>query len=96
MRARGINDDTGFLPGEQLSRKTFTAEAVRQDMAVIAGELHCDAVRISGGDPERLSIAAACAAEAGLEWRPGTRRADPGWHPVISGTVAVPPTAVRY
>ncbi|GAB7031824.1 hypothetical protein AB0G35_34325 [Streptomyces sp. NPDC021749] len=67
MRARGINYDTGFLPGEDFSRKTFTEEAVRQDMAVIARELHCDAVRISGGDPERLTVAARCAAEAGLE-----------------------------
>lgn len=67
MRARGINYDTGFLPGEELSRKTFTIEAVRQDLAVIAGELHCDAVRISGGDPERLSLAAQCAADVGLE-----------------------------
>ncbi|MEU8787332.1 hypothetical protein [Streptomyces sp. NPDC048637] len=67
MRARGINYDTGFLPGDELSRKTFTAEAVRGDIAAIAGELHCDAVRISGGDPERLSIAAQYAADAGLE-----------------------------
>ncbi|MEU5546506.1 hypothetical protein AB0G85_29540 [Streptomyces sioyaensis] len=67
MRARGINYDIGFLPGEDHSRKTFTIEAVRQDLAVIAEELHCNAVRISGGDPERLSIAAQCAAEAGLE-----------------------------
>ncbi|GGN52341.1 hypothetical protein GCM10012285_43370 [Streptomyces kronopolitis] len=67
MRARGINYDVGFLPGEELSRKTFTVEAVRQDLIAIARELHCDAVRISGGDPERLGIAAQCAAEAGLE-----------------------------
>jgi len=50
MRARGINYDTGFLPGEERSRKTFTVEAVRHDLAVIAEELHCDAVRISGGE----------------------------------------------
>ncbi|WP_310721019.1 hypothetical protein [Streptomyces lydicus] len=67
MRARGINYDTGFLPGEDASRTSFTEEVVAKDMAVIAGELHCDAVRISGGDPERLSVAARCAAEAGLE-----------------------------
>ncbi|MFE7424211.1 hypothetical protein [Streptomyces sp. NPDC057545] len=36
-------------------------------MAVISDELHCDAVRVSGRDPERLSIAAHCAAAAGLE-----------------------------
>ncbi|MCK7627325.1 hypothetical protein MUU72_30240 [Streptomyces sp. RS10V-4] len=67
MRARGINYDTGFLPGDKLSRKVFTEAAVRRDMAVIAGELHCDAVRVSGGRPERLSTAARYAAEAGLE-----------------------------
>ncbi|WP_069813075.1 hypothetical protein [Streptomyces sp. TP-A0874] len=67
MRARGINYDTGFLPGQDLSRKTFTHETVRRDMAVISDELHCDAVRVSGRDPERLSIAAHCAAAVGLE-----------------------------
>jgi hypothetical protein len=36
-------------------------------MRVIADELHCTAVRISGGDPERLSVAAGHAADAGLE-----------------------------
>ncbi|TCO49898.1 hypothetical protein [Actinocrispum wychmicini] len=67
MRAHGINYDTGFLPGEGISRKTFTPEVVQHDMAVIVGELHCKTVRVSGGDPERLSVAARCAADAGLE-----------------------------
>jgi hypothetical protein len=67
MRARGINYDTGFLPGEALSRKTFVPETVRHEMAVIATELHCDAVRVSGRDPARLSVAAEAAAAAGLE-----------------------------
>ncbi|MEU3075003.1 hypothetical protein [Streptomyces laurentii] len=67
MRARGINYDTGFLPGRDLSRPAFTPATVRRDMEVIAGELHCEAVRVSGREPERLSIAARCAAEAGLE-----------------------------
>lgn len=66
MRARGITYDTGFLPGAS-SRKSFTPEIVRADMAVIANELRCDAVRITGGDPRRLSTAARFAAEAGLE-----------------------------
>ncbi|MFJ9415457.1 hypothetical protein ACIRPT_14980 [Streptomyces sp. NPDC101227] len=67
MRARGINYDTGFLPGDELSRKSFREGAVQRDMAVIADELHCTAVRISGGHPERLGVAARYAAEAGLE-----------------------------
>lgn len=66
MRGRGINYDTGFLPGGQLSRETFDPETVRAEMRVIADELHCTAVRITGGHPERLSVAARHAAEAGL------------------------------
>ncbi|RAG86788.1 hypothetical protein DN069_04415 [Streptacidiphilus pinicola] len=67
MRARGITYDTGTFPGRLLTRKTFDPEQVRRDMAVIAGDLHCDAVRVSGRDAERLELAARCAAEAGLE-----------------------------
>lgn len=67
MRARGINYDTGSFPGSQLTRKTFDSETVRQEMAVIAGDLHCDAVRVSGREPGRLSVAARHAADAGLE-----------------------------
>jgi hypothetical protein len=67
MRARGINYDTGTFPGNSLTRKTFDSQAVRREMAVIAGDLHCDAVRISGREPERLSVAAGHAADAGLE-----------------------------
>ena len=36
-------------------------------MHVIAHDLHCTAVRVSGGDPERLSVAAELAAAEGLE-----------------------------
>jgi hypothetical protein len=67
MRARGINYDTGFHPGGSSSRVVFDAEVVRREMRVIADELHCTAVRVSGGDPERLSVAAEHAAAAGLE-----------------------------
>ncbi|WP_353946853.1 hypothetical protein ABII15_38005 [Streptomyces sp. HUAS MG91] len=67
MRARGINYDTGTFPGQRFTRTTFDPEQVRRDMAVIAGELHCDVVRVSGRDPERLRVAAEHAAAAGLE-----------------------------
>lgn len=67
MRARGINYDTGTFPADHLTRKIFDPETVRHEMAVIAGELRCDAVRISGREPERLSTAARYAADAGLE-----------------------------
>ncbi|MER6945522.1 hypothetical protein ABT294_15980 [Nonomuraea sp. NPDC000554] len=64
---KGINYDTGFLPGADSSRKVFDVEDVRRDMRVIAGELHCTAVRVSGRDPERLGVAAQEAAAAGLD-----------------------------
>ncbi|WP_182906208.1 hypothetical protein [Microbispora sp. H13382] len=67
MRGRGINYDTGFLPGGHISRETFDSETVRAEMRVIAEELHCTAVRVTGGHPERLDVAARHAADAGLE-----------------------------
>jgi len=67
MRGRGINYDTGFLPGGQSTRESFDPEVVRRELRIIADDLHCNAVRISGADPERLSVAAAHALDAGLE-----------------------------
>ncbi|MBR7837799.1 hypothetical protein KDL01_31280 [Actinospica durhamensis] len=56
-----------LLPGGKDSRPGFDPETARRELRIIAEDLHCTAVRISGGDPERLSIAARHAAEAGLE-----------------------------
>src|SRR2546423_11130295 len=67
MRGKGINYDTGFSPGGHNSREHFDAGIVRREMGVIARELHCTAVRISGGDPGRLSTAGELAAAEGLE-----------------------------
>jgi hypothetical protein len=67
MRARGINFDTGFLSAGSSTREPFDPEVVRREMRVIRDDLHCTAVRITGGDPDRLEIAAAHAADAGLE-----------------------------
>lgn len=64
---KGINYDTGFLPGDELSRKTFDAGTVAREMRIIADDLHCQVVRISGRDLERLSVAGRQAAAAGLE-----------------------------
>ena len=67
MRGKGINYDTGFSPGGRNSREDFDAGIVRREMHGIARELHCTAVRVSGGDPGRLSIAGELAAAEGLE-----------------------------
>ncbi|MFG1695894.1 hypothetical protein [Nonomuraea sp. NPDC049309] len=64
---KGINYDTGILPGDDLSRQSFDPATVAQEMGVIAGDLHCQVVRVSGRDPGRLAVAAERAAQAGLE-----------------------------
>lgn len=67
MRGKGINYDTGFCPGGENSRPHFDASVVGSEMRIIARELHCTAVRISGGEPARLSVAGELAAAEGLE-----------------------------
>ena len=67
MRAKGINYDTGFINKGVSSREPFDVEVVERELRIIRDDLHCNAVRITGGDPQRLEIAAGIAAEAGLE-----------------------------
>ncbi|NUR57625.1 MAG: hypothetical protein HOV87_02795 [Catenulispora sp.] len=67
MRGKGINYDTGFFPGGTDSRPDFAPETARKELRIIAEELHCTAVRVSGAVPERLEAAARAAADAGLE-----------------------------
>ncbi|WP_433216859.1 hypothetical protein ACQP00_08580 [Dactylosporangium sp. CS-047395] len=67
MRVFGINYDTGFTSGGSTTHEPFDPEVVRRDLRVIREELRCDAVRITGGVPDRLELAAGLAAEVGLE-----------------------------
>src|SRR5262245_12900210 len=67
MRTKGINYDTGFLSADSSTHEPFDSDRVRREMRIIRDELHCTAVRITGGDPDRLEIAAGHAADAGLE-----------------------------
>jgi len=67
MRGKGITYDTGFLSGGTSTREPFDPEVVRREMRIIRDDLHCNAVRITGGYPERLEIAATHAADAGLD-----------------------------
>jgi hypothetical protein len=67
MRASGISYDTGFSVNGSIGRETFDAETARRELRVIRDDLHCDAVRIMGGDPGRIELAAKQAAELGLE-----------------------------
>ena len=67
MRGKGICYDAGFLHAGVSSREPFELDVVRREMEIIRNDLHCTAVRITGGDPERLDLAAGLAADAGLE-----------------------------
>lgn len=67
MRAKGINYDTGFFNKGASSREPFEAAIVARELQIIRDDLHCNAVRVTGGDPERLELAAGLAAQAGLE-----------------------------
>lgn len=67
MRANGISYDTGFLAGGTSTHEPFDPDVVRREMRVIRDDLHCTAVRVTGGDVSRLDIAATHAADLGLE-----------------------------
>ena len=67
MRAKGINYDTGFINKGVSSREPFDIAVVTRELQIIRDDLHCTAVRVTGGDVERLEIAADLAADLGLE-----------------------------
>ncbi|MEV5703772.1 hypothetical protein [Actinoallomurus sp. NPDC052274] len=67
MRAFGINYDTGFTSGGTTTHEPFLPHVVQREMRVIREDLHCDAVRVTGGHADRLETAARAAADAGLE-----------------------------
>ena len=67
MRAKGMTYDTGFVRKGSNSRERFDPALVKRELTIIRDDLHCNAVQITGGDPERLELAARYAAELGLE-----------------------------
>jgi hypothetical protein len=67
MRGKGITYDTGFLSAGTSTHEPFDPEVVRREMRIIRDDLHCNAVRVTGGYVDRLKIAATHAADAGLE-----------------------------
>jgi hypothetical protein len=67
LRGKGITYDTGFLRAGASTHEPFDPEVVKREMRIIRQDLHCNAVRITGGDPDRLEIAAIHAADIGLE-----------------------------
>ncbi|GAA3218789.1 hypothetical protein [Actinocorallia longicatena] len=67
MRAKGICYETGFLRDGESSREHFDPDQFRRELTIIRDDLHCTAVHITGGDPDRLELASRHAADLGLE-----------------------------
>jgi hypothetical protein len=67
MRGKGIVYDTGLWAGGESTREQFDAAVVCREMRVIATELRCTAVRITGDRPDRIGTVADLAVAAGLE-----------------------------
>ncbi|MGR7023278.1 hypothetical protein [Geodermatophilus sp. URMC 62] len=69
MERRGVNHDVGTATrgAGWTTRLDFDPAVVRRELEVIAEDLHCTAVRISGQDVGRLTTAARLAREVGLE-----------------------------
>lgn len=67
MRRCGVTYDTGFLSEGASTHPDFDRERVYKEMSIIRRDLHCTAVRVTGGEPDRLEIAAQAAVAAGLE-----------------------------
>jgi len=67
MDYKGINYDIGTktLKGK-ITREVFDAAMVAKEIAIIKNELHCNAIRISGLDIERIGIASEAALKLGL------------------------------
>lgn len=69
LQRKGINYDIGTYTRvkETSSRDVLDPAIVQREMTIIKNDLHCTAVRISGQDITRLSLAAEYALQAGLE-----------------------------
>ena len=67
MRGKGITYDAGFFNAGVSTHEPFDPEVVKREMQIIHDDLHCNAVRITGGNADRLEIAAIHAADVNLE-----------------------------
>jgi len=68
MKRRGLNYDVGIeFHREYTSRPTFDAQVTHRELEIIKDDLHCNAVRISGTQIDRLMAAAEDALKQGLE-----------------------------
>jgi hypothetical protein len=67
MQTLGINYDTGVVVGGTSTRADFDDGRVRRELEIIAGDLHANAVRVTGDRVDRLEAAARHASAAGMQ-----------------------------
>ncbi len=67
MHGKGITYDSGFFNDGVSTREPFDPEIMKRELQIIHNDLHCNVVRITGGNADRLEIAAIHAVSAGLE-----------------------------
>lgn len=67
MNRRGVCYDVGRVMWGQDWRPEFSPNEARRELQIIRDDLHCNAVRICGQDPDRLSAAGREALDCGLE-----------------------------
>jgi len=66
MHRKGVNYDVGRVMGGNW-RPDYDPVLVQRELAIVQGDLHCNAVKICGRDIRRLVLAAECALDLGLE-----------------------------
>ena len=67
MQTLGVNYDTGVVVDGTSTRTAFDDRTVRRELEIIAGDLHANAVRVTGDQVDRLEVAARHASAAGLQ-----------------------------
>jgi hypothetical protein len=68
MKRKGINYDVGIeFHRDYISRPIFDSSIMHRELEIIRQDLHCNAIRISGTDVDRLMVTAEEALKQGLE-----------------------------
>jgi hypothetical protein len=68
MKRKGINYDVGIeFHQDYVSRPIFDAAVMHRELEIIRQDLHCNAIRISGTNIDRLIVTAEDALKQGLE-----------------------------
>jgi hypothetical protein len=99
VRVRGVVYDVGRVMGVNW-RPDYEPGLVRRELTIIRDDLHCNAVRIVGRDPGRLTAAAGDALDLGLQvllspelW---DRDAEPTLRYLLRAAAAAEPLARRH